>query len=110
MSEQLVRPHRINSRPTPADPEAVFRVLENPRCRALLSCLDDAALTVGELADCSDLPRSTLYRYLDRLVDASLVEESVRIDASGHYPSQYTRVVSDVSITLDGSGCSISLR
>ncbi|MFB6171581.1 MAG: helix-turn-helix domain-containing protein [Haloarculaceae archaeon] len=95
--------------PTP-DLQQVLDVLDSSRHRALLETLGEGAFTAGELAERLDIPRSTLYRYLRRLVELGLVEESLRLSPTGHHRSEYTRGVTDVVVSLTGEdGFSITL-
>ena len=110
MSVQLLQSREVAPPAKSQDPQAVLDVLDNPRCRAVLGCLDHRPLTADELTACTELPKSTLYRYLNRLVDAGMIEESVRMDAAGRHPSEYTRVVSAVTISLDADGFSVAFN
>lgn len=87
---------------TPPDPATVLDVLDKPACRAILSSLGRTPRTAKELEAESDVPLSTIYRCLDELADAALLEETVRMTGCGRHPSQYARRVSDVVVSLDG--------
>jgi predicted transcriptional regulator len=52
---------------------------------------------------------STLYRQLGELLEAGLVEKTVRLDRGGHHAVQYGRAVSDISVSLD-DGLAVSVR
>ena len=74
------------------DLESIVGALDDDGCRRIVAVLDEP-LTVDEIADAADLPRSTTYRKLDRLTDASLVTET----AGGlRGPDRKARYVSDV--------------
>lgn len=92
-----------------SDPDRLFGVLENPRARTILSAMDDTPVTASELADRCGIPNSTMYRQLGELVDAGLVRKSVRLDRSGHHASEFSRAVSDISISLDEAGLCVDL-
>lgn len=97
-------------RPLPEiDPQQVLDILDSGRCRALLGTLGEGAFTASELAERQDIPRSTLYRYLNRLVEAGLVEESLRLEPGGHHRSEFSRSVTDIVVSLSDDGLTISL-
>lgn len=93
------------------DTDHLFDVLETPSARRILATMDEEPVTARELASECDIPDSTMYRQLAELIDARLVEKSMRLDANGHHASQYERTVSDISIALDADrGFCVSLN
>jgi DNA-binding transcriptional ArsR family regulator len=89
--------------------DRLFDVLENPHARSILAVMGSEPVTAGELSRLCGLASSTLYRQLGELLEAGLVEKTVRLDRGGHHASQYSRTVSDVSISLE-DGLVVSLR
>jgi DNA-binding transcriptional ArsR family regulator len=85
------------------DGDTVLTALEDPDCRALLEATTDEALTASELIERCGVPRSTTYRKLERLTEAGLLEERVRISPDGKHASEYRRAVEDITITLGDS-------
>lgn len=79
---------------------ALLRALGDPKARAILRATTDGTRTASELSEELDIPLSTLYRKLDRLVDALLIEETPRIASRGRHPSQYHCVVEQVHIRM----------
>ncbi|MDG5777902.1 helix-turn-helix domain-containing protein [Haloarculaceae archaeon H-GB11] len=82
------------------DAEKVFTVLGNEQCRTVLKVLQDNPRTAAELATEADVPLSTLYRHLNRMLDAALIEESVRLSPNGKHPSEYSSRISDVCLAV----------
>lgn len=74
----------------PEDPEveAVVGALNDEDCRRIIEALEEPR-TASELQERCDIPRSTLYRKLDRLREATLIEEQPEIRADGSHASQY---------------------
>lgn len=101
----------VRERDTPEiDPREVLDILDAQRYRALLGTLGEGSFTASELAERLDIPRSTLYRYLNRLVGVGLVEESLRLNPNGHPRNEYARRVTDVVVSLsDDDGLSVTL-
>lgn len=86
----------------PPDPTTVLNVLDKPACRTILATLGPTPRTAKELEAECDVPLSTIYRCLDELAEAALLEETVRMTGCGRHPSQYARRVSNVVVSLDG--------
>jgi len=70
------------------DIDAVLGALRDGDCRAILSELDEPR-TATALLDRCEIPRSTLYRKLDRLSEATLVREGTAIREDGSHASRY---------------------
>ena len=79
----------------------LLSVLTDEQCRGVLRALEADSLTVTELHDALGVPVSTLYRKVDCLVDAGLIEEHTRFRADGNHKSEYVRTVSAVSLDVD---------
>lgn len=82
------------------DTEAVVAALDDPACRALVHALDSPA-TADELVDRSEIARSTVYRKLDLLTDAELIEEQTVVRSDGHHTAQYALAFEAVHVLLD---------
>ena len=70
------------------DIETVLDALADEDCRALLHAMSEPR-TAAELSEESDIPLSTTYRKLERLEDASLVDEIIEIRDDGRHTSRY---------------------
>lgn len=86
------------------DPQAVFSALEDPDCRTVLCVLGEEHRTAKELAADCDIPLSTMYRKLDALTDADLLEKMTRVRQNAKNASQYRRSVDDVVVEFAGEG------
>ncbi len=110
----------INSGPTtrpgwPAEeeiePQAVLSALDDDGCRSILEATTDEALTATELADQCEIPTSTAYRKVEKLTEAHLVDERVRINTSGKHATEYHRSFDDIVVTIaDTGGIEVDLR
>lgn len=95
-------PHRTDA--TDTDIEALFESLDDPDCRDILTAVGETALTAKELMEVCDLPRSTTYCKIDRLVESGLLDEQTRLCPDGHHTNEYRRACDDVVIDLgDGN-------
>lgn len=70
------------------DTGAVLDALDDPDARVILERLD-APMSAAEVADECDLARSTVYRKLGRLSEASLLAEETRLRGDGHHTTRY---------------------
>ncbi|WP_256300551.1 DUF7342 family protein [Haloarchaeobius salinus] len=85
------------------DPRAVVGALADDDCRAIVEFLDEPA-TAGEVAEEADVPLSTTYRKLDRLVDAGLVTERTDALRRGQPTTRYRRAFESVRVETDEGG------
>lgn len=84
--------------------QEVLDLLDDPECRDILDATGDETLSAAELAETCDAALSTLYRKLDRLTDAGLLEERIRVKRSGRHTREYARRLEDVTLTVSDAG------
>lgn len=88
--------------------DEVLSALADEDCRALLEVMTQS-LSASELSERSGIPLSTTYRKIERLEEASLINERIDIRDDGRHTSLYVpdfdRVeiarTEDESLTLD---------
>ena len=95
--------------PDPSPLQTVLSVVADPDCRSIL-CAADCWVTASEIASATDIPRSTVYRKLDRLHRAGLLETSCQLDTSGKQPTAYVRCIDRIAITVDSETFSLTLH
>ena len=95
--------HELSSQ-TASDPELVFESLADDGCRDILEATSEEALTATELSDRCDIPLSTTYRKLEQLADANLLDEQLRIRASGQHTAEYRKDFEDITVTTSEDG------
>ncbi len=92
-----------------------LREEELPSTEEVLDALaDDAAQqfvvalaepkTASELSEECDVPLSTTYRKLEKLADASLLEESTEIRRDGQHTTRYAVAFEEVTVSIDEDG------
>jgi DNA-binding transcriptional ArsR family regulator len=79
--------------------QEVLTALEDPDCRKIILTAE-TPMKADELSDVCDIPRSTVYRKLERLQVASLVEEHVEVHPDGGRIHRYERNIDHLRITL----------
>ncbi|MFC7071814.1 helix-turn-helix domain-containing protein [Halovenus rubra] len=79
--------------------ESILEALHDEDCRKIVAVLTEP-MTADEIAEATDIPLSTTYRKVDKLTDASLIEEGVEIRSDGQHASQYVVSFEEVAIVL----------
>ena len=78
----------------------ILDALNDADCRRILRETAEP-MTATELTDVCDIPKSTLYRKLERLSEASLLREADTINPGGGRTTRYERDFADVNISMD---------
>lgn len=86
--------------PDSPDLQALLDALDDPDCRTIIRLLEKP-LSAAELDDKTEIPRSTLYRKLNLMTDAGLVEEDLEIRRDGGHRTRFELVFDEVRIQLD---------
>lgn len=79
--------------------ETVLSALEDPDCRTIIHTLEEP-MTARELSDAGDIPLSTTYRKLDKMTEATLLEELTEIRSDGRHTTRYRIDFTDVTVSL----------
>ena len=79
---------------------AMLSALDDPTCRSILEALGEPA-TATTLAERCDVSSSTVYRKLERLQRAGLVERRVTIRGDFSQTSRYARTFDEIAISVD---------
>ena len=82
------------------DLDTVLGALYDEDCRAIVAALDEPR-TASELVERCDIPRSTLYRKLDRLTESTLLFEGTEIRQDGSHAGRYEIDFQEVIVTRD---------
>jgi len=88
------------TRSTEIDPLDVLALLDDEHARGILEATASRARPARELADQLDISRPTVYRRLERLEDAGLVEVSMAFDADGHHRKTFRATLDTVTVDL----------
>jgi predicted ArsR family transcriptional regulator len=91
------------SNSTDVDLELVLSVLEDEGSRDLLLAAGQYR-AAQELANKTGIPPSTVYRKLDRLSEATLVDERTQVRSDGKHTTQYRTDFKAIRIVLNGLG------
>ncbi|ELY44247.1 ArsR/SmtB family transcription factor [Natronorubrum sulfidifaciens] len=91
------------------DAHAVLAALDDDACRDILEATSEESLTATELSEQCEIPMSTAYRKVEKLTEADLVEERVRINTSGKHATEYRKCFDDVLVSVDGGDVEIEI-
>ncbi|NHN42361.1 helix-turn-helix transcriptional regulator [Halorubellus sp. JP-L1] len=94
---------------TEVDEDALLTALQDDDCRTIVEAVSEEALSASELAERCDLPLSTTYRKVDTLTDAALLDERLRLAASGSHEREYVPGTADLTISV-GAGASVEVH
>ncbi|SEL41776.1 winged helix-turn-helix domain-containing protein [Haloferax larsenii] len=86
------------------DFQTVFDALTNEQCRTVLSGLDHP-MTASEIAEECDLPRSTVYRKVELMAEAGLLQKQER----GREAARYSLGFDEVLVTREPGDLELSI-
>lgn len=86
------------------DIDAALSLLGDEYAQAILEVLRDGPATARELTDRCPGSKVTIYRRLNDLTDAGLVESAPKIRTDGNHCKIYRTVVEEVTISLTDDG------
>jgi DNA-binding transcriptional ArsR family regulator len=108
MSQQaLTRPGRGKTEPGPATKTddlaatTLLELLDDDYARGILELTSESAVPARELAERLDASRATVYRRLERLEEAGLVEPTMAYDADGYHRKEFRATLRSATVTLD---------
>ena len=97
--------------PTPesVDVECFLEVITDKYAREILTALVDRPTAAATLADELGASRPTVYRRLNSLEEAGLIESTVALDPDGHHRKRFHVVVDSANLTFNSSGIEIAV-
>lgn len=88
----------------------VLTALQDQECREILGALNGRSMTAKELKAELTIPVSTLYRKLNVLAGASLLETAIQIRVDGKNTTEYTVAFESVTIDLHNQHVGIAVE
>ena len=92
-----------------ADHEAMLSLMSDDYARSILDALGEQPLAARELVERLDVSRATVYRRLDTLESAGVVESSMSIHPDGHHRNEYRLTVEQMQLTFGSDGITVEL-
>lgn len=91
-------------------PSNILDVFGDPIARATLVLANGEPVSVKAVADDLDVSPPTIYRRIDPLVDANLLQESRRIDQNGNQRKVYETLLDEVTFTIEDDSYSVDIK
>lgn len=106
--------HRTAPDPAEDDDPSVdmteaLSLLSDEYAREVLNLLVDQPLSARELIERLDMSRATVYRRLDRLESAGVLESSMCLDPDGHHRKCFYVVVDRLGLRFESDGLSFEV-
>ena len=90
------------------DSAEALALLSDEHASRILELIDEEPASARALSDRIDVSRATVYRRLDRLEEAGLVESAITYDTEGHHRQQYEPRVTELAVSVGSDGLSVS--
>jgi len=87
---------------TDVAPTTLLELLDDEYARGILEATVEEAVPARELAERLGASRATVYRRLERLEEAGLIEPAMTYDADGYHRKVFRATLRSVTLTLDG--------
>jgi DNA-binding HxlR family transcriptional regulator len=101
---------RADSPPAPGvDVDAVLELLSDEYARRVIDALSDRPASAPALVESLSASRATVYRRLNDLEAAGLVEAAVAVDPDGHHRKRYHLVVEGLQVGFGADGIEVAL-
>jgi DNA-binding transcriptional ArsR family regulator len=94
---------------TTVDMPEVLSLLSDEYAREVLSVLVEHPLSARELVDRLNMSRATVYRRLDRLESAGVLDSSMHIDPDGHHRKRFHVVVDRIRLAFESDGLTLQV-
>lgn len=92
----------------PPEAQVVLDALHDQDCRTIVRHLE-GPMTAQELAAATEIPKSTAYRKLDMLTEATILDERTEIRSDGHHTTRYVVDVEEVCFPLRDGGFDVEM-
>lgn len=90
--------------------ETVLGLLGDEYTCRLLTALDEGSRPAADLVEDCDMSRATVYRRLDRLEAAGLVDSQLQFDPDGHHRHEFELTLDAVELRVDDGGVEGTVR
>lgn len=87
--------------PTTVDPIEVVTLLGDDYTREILETIGDESLSAREISERTDMSRPTVYRRINDLQDAGVVESCMLVDGDGHHKQAFELSINEVTVSVD---------
>jgi DNA-binding HxlR family transcriptional regulator len=79
----------------------LLELLGDPYTRCVLTAVVDAPKSGSDIVEETDVSKATVYRRLEELCEAGIVESRTVFDPDGHHHEEFESVVDSVAVDFD---------
>ena len=91
-------------------PGNILDVFGDSVTRAILVIASERSVRVPDVADRLDVSDPTVYRRIDPLVEANLLEEHRRIDRDGNQHKEYETILDEVTFAIEDGSYTVDIQ
>ena len=95
---------QTDDEPTDVAADELLELLGDEYACEILRALEDGPLPARAIVEDRDMSRPTVYRRLDRLTEAGIVEARLRPERDGHHRQEFRLVVAEVEFEVGTDG------
>lgn len=95
------RPRREQAVDDCASGEELLELLGDPYTRCVLNAIVDSPKSGSDIVEATDVSKATVYRRLEELCDAGIVESQTVFDPDGHHHEEFEAAVDEVTVEFD---------
>jgi predicted transcriptional regulator len=93
-----------------ASPDDVLTLLAADHTQTILGHIHDSPTPARSVVEVCDASRTTVYRRLNRLVDAGLVDTRMTYDPDGHHRTVFETTVDEITLDLTADGYALDVH
>lgn len=86
---------------TAASGGELLELLGDPYTRCVLTAVVESPKSGSDIVEATDVSKATVYRRLEDLCDAGLVESRTVFDPDGHHHEEFEAVVDSIAVDFD---------
>ncbi|MFC6955016.1 winged helix-turn-helix domain-containing protein [Halorubellus litoreus] len=93
-----------------APPVDVLTLLAADHTQKILGHIHDSPTPARAVVEVCDASRTTVYRRLNRLVDAGLVDTRMTLDPDGHHRTVFETTIDEITLDLTDDGYALDVH
>jgi len=106
-------PRRQSTRPgvqPPVEAHEFLELLGDEYTHRVLEAVVEKPRTGREIIDAAGVSKATVYRRLEKLEEANLVDSRMNLDEDGHHCKQFHATVESVRVGFDDDGFTVNVE
>lgn len=112
VSQQLRHPSRTDQQAgqSEVDADELLSLLGDEYARQILEVIAETPRSGREIVEQTGFSKATVYRRLDRLEDAALVDSQTVFDPDGHHRERFETAFSGATCNVDSDGLETTIH